>query len=60
MMEKIKKYLAGVKKELKKVKWPTKELTISYTKMVIIMSLVVAIFLGSLDFLFNYLITMVI
>ncbi|MBD3244624.1 MAG: preprotein translocase subunit SecE [Candidatus Moranbacteria bacterium] len=50
-------YIKDSRAELQKVKWPTKEQTIKYTKMVIYMSLAVAIFLGTLDYLFGLLIT---
>ncbi len=38
--------------ELKKVKWLSRKETIEYTLVVIFITLVVAIFLGSLDYLF--------
>lgn len=40
--------------ELNKVNWPTREQTIKYTGLVIGLSLAVAIFLGALDYLFEY------
>lgn len=43
------------KTELKKVKWPTPRETLQYTLVVIIISLVVAIYLGSLDYIFSFL-----
>jgi len=52
----ITNYLKGVNTELKKVNWPTKQETTKYTLIVIGVSLVVAIFLGSLDFLFTWII----
>ncbi|MBD3238070.1 MAG: preprotein translocase subunit SecE [Candidatus Moranbacteria bacterium] len=51
------RFIKETRVELKNVKWPTKEQAIKYTKMVIYMSLATAIFLGSLDYLFNLLIT---
>ena len=38
---------------MKKVNWPTREQTIKYTLTVIGVCLIVAIFLGGLDFLFT-------
>ena len=38
--------------ELKKVVWPTRQETIRLTLVVIIISLIVGIFLGGLDFVF--------
>ncbi len=41
--------------EIKKVNWPSRQETIRYTLVVIGVSLVVALFLGGLDILFQYL-----
>ncbi|PIU09033.1 MAG: preprotein translocase subunit SecE [Candidatus Moranbacteria bacterium CG_4_8_14_3_um_filter_34_16] len=54
-MEKIIQFLKDAKAELWKVNWPTKEQTINYTLLVIGISIAVAIFLGSLDWFFEYL-----
>ena len=50
-------FLKEVRLELKKVTWPTREETIRYTAAVIGFSLVVAAFLGGLDFLFSWLLS---
>ena len=42
----------GTRDELKKVVWPTRQETIRLTLVVIIISLIVGIFLGGLDFVF--------
>jgi preprotein translocase subunit SecE len=52
---KIFSFLRESKTELKKVKWPTKRETLQYTLVVIIISLVVAIFLGGLDYFLSLL-----
>ncbi len=52
-MNKLVNYLKGAREELAKVVWPTKETTVKHTLVVIVISLVIAIFLGSIDFLFN-------
>lgn len=52
-MEKIIKYVKESIVELKKVSWPSKKETYHYTFLVIGMSLLVAVFLGALDFVFN-------
>ncbi|HOZ53445.1 MAG TPA: preprotein translocase subunit SecE [bacterium] len=52
-MGKISNYIKESIIELKKVTWPTKKETYRYTFMVIGLSLLVAIFLGALDFVFN-------
>ncbi len=57
-MNKIKQgidFLKEVKIEIKKVNWPTKKETTRYTLIVIGISFVVAIYLGALDFVFNFL-----
>ncbi len=39
--------------ELRKVTWPSRQQVINYTVVVIIISIVVAFFLGSLDMMFS-------
>ena len=48
-MEKINKFLKEVVSELRKVTWPTKDELIGSTIVVIVVSLVVAIFIGIVD-----------
>ena len=47
-------FLKEAKAELMKVNWPTKKQTINYTLTVIGISLAVAIFLGGLDYFFEF------
>ncbi|EKE11889.1 MAG: Preprotein translocase, SecE subunit [uncultured bacterium] len=54
-MGKITTFLREAKSELMKVNWPNKKQITSYTVLVISISIAGAIFLGSLDFLFSYL-----
>jgi preprotein translocase subunit SecE len=56
-MERALFFLKSAKKELDKVKWPTKKQAINHTKIVVLISLAVALFLGTLDFIFNSLVT---
>lgn len=49
-------FLREVKIQLQKVDWPSREETIKYTAIVIGVTLSIAIFLGGLDFLFNFLV----
>ncbi len=49
-------FLKEAKSELYKVNWPTQKQIIEYTIAVLIISLVVALFLGSLDMLFSRLV----
>ncbi len=43
-------FLRDSKAELKKVKWPTRKELLASTSMVIILALVIALFLGLIDF----------
>jgi preprotein translocase subunit SecE len=45
-------YISEVKSEAKNIKWPTKKQVVSYTIAVIVLSLVLAIYVGALDALF--------
>ncbi len=47
------KFLREVKDELSKVTWPTREETIRLTGLVIVVTLIVSLFVGSLDFTFT-------
>lgn len=51
--KKIITFLKDVHLEVKKVNWPTTQETIKYTLIVIGVSIVVAAFLGFLDFIFT-------
>ena len=50
-MPNILSFLKEVREELAKVAWPTREQTIRYTVLVIIVAVAVGIFLGGLDFI---------
>ena len=54
-MEKITVFLQGVQEELNKIVWPTREQTIRYTILVLIVAVGVGIFLGGLDYLLTLL-----
>jgi len=49
MPNKIAIFLNEVRLEIKKVNWPTRQETIRYTLIVLGVSVVVAVFLGSID-----------
>ena len=49
-------YFAASRGELAKVTWPNRRQTVKLTIAVIIISLVMAIFLGAVDFGFQYLV----
>ena len=53
MFSKIKNYILASIAEMKKVTWPTKKETYNYTLLVIGISLVMAAFLGALDYGFS-------
>lgn len=55
IIQKIPIFLKEVASELKKVTWPTKQETARHTLVVIIVCIIVAIFLGGIDYLFTYL-----
>lgn len=50
-MPKIVTFLKEAKEELNKVVWPSREQTIRYTILVIIVTVTVGVFLGGLDFI---------
>ncbi len=52
---KIGKFLKEVKTEMKKVNWPTAKETARYTLVVIVATIIVATYLGTLDAVFSYL-----
>ena len=54
-MNNLVQFLKEAKAELVKVNWPTREKTIRYTLVVIGISLAVALFLGGLDYFFEFL-----
>lgn len=54
MSNKLVNYVKGSVEEMKKVTWPTKKETKNYTLLVIGISVAVAIFLGALDYIFNF------
>lgn len=52
-MSKITEYLKETKTELKHVIWPSRSQTFYYTLIVIILSVVIAYYLGIFDFIFS-------
>jgi len=53
MMSKIIEYLKETKTELKHVIWPSRSQTFYYTLIVIILSVLIAYYLGIFDFIFS-------
>lgn len=60
MFSKIKNFFREVKIELKKVVFPTREEVIGSTKVVVLMVLIIAIFLGFIDLLLSKLVGFII
>jgi len=52
-MSKITEYLKETKTELKHVIWPNRRQTFYYTLIVIVLSVLVAYYLGVFDFIFS-------
>ena len=50
MLKAIRKYLSEVKTELIKTSWPDKLTTKNFTILVLIVSLILALYIGVLDF----------
>lgn len=50
-MPNIFSFLNEVKEEMTKVAWPSREQTIRYTVLVVIVAVVVGLFLGGLDYI---------
>lgn len=52
-MNKITNYFVEAIGEMKRVVWPTKQQTINYTLLTIVLSVGVAVFFGVLDYILN-------
>lgn len=57
---KAKKYLKGVKAEIKKVVWPTKKELMNYTAVVVAISVITALVVALLDKVVHYLLSFII
>jgi len=60
VFEKIKNFFREVKVELKKVVFPSREEVIGSTKVVVVLVLIIAVFLGMIDLVLSKFIGMVI
>lgn len=54
MFTKLVTFLKETRIELRKVTWPTRQETTRYTVTVVVVSVAVALFLGGLDFIFQW------
>ena len=52
-MAKISEFLREARVEMKKVSWPTRQQTMHYTALIIVVSLFLALYLGGLDYIFR-------
>mgnify|MGYP001586836724 CR=1 FL=1 len=55
VLNKLSVFLKEVRLEMKKVNWPSRKETVRYTLIIVGVSLVIAAFLGGLDFVFSLL-----
>lgn len=53
-------YFRDVRAEMKHVSWPSRQLTVAYTLVVVGVSLVTAFYLGLLDYIFRLIIEQII
>lgn len=60
MFNKIKNFFREVKNELKKVTFPSREEVIDSTKVVVVLVLIIAVFLGGIDLLLSKLVGIVV
>ncbi|MDD5110638.1 MAG: preprotein translocase subunit SecE [Patescibacteria group bacterium] len=60
MLDRVINYLKLSRDELKKVVWPSRQLTIQHTAMVVGISLGMAAFLGAIDYAFTKLLELVV
>lgn len=58
-MDKISKFLKEVVAELRKVTWPTKDELIGSTIVTIVVSSIVAVFIGVVDKILTYVISLI-
>ena len=52
-MTQLVKYIKATMAELRQVNWPTQKETITYTVLVIVVSAIVALYVGAFDYLFS-------
>lgn len=59
-MSKIANYFREALYELRKVTWPTKKQTINYSFVVIALTIATAVFFALLDFIFTWLLSLIV
>jgi preprotein translocase SecE subunit len=58
-LKKLLQFLLGVKKETKKIKWPSRKQLITYSIATLTFMIIVGLFFTGLDAVFSYLKTLV-
>ncbi|MDO5689967.1 MAG: preprotein translocase subunit SecE [Tissierellia bacterium] len=53
-------FLKGVRAEFKKVVWPSKKDTVNYVAVVVLISILVALFVYGLDYVFTSLLNLIV
>jgi len=53
-------YIRDTKGEMKHVSWPTRRQAISFTLLVIVISILTAYYLGFFDFLFSFILRIIV
>ena len=56
-MKKIFEYFQGVRQEMAKVTWPSKDEVVSHTALVVVFALVLSLVVGAFDFVLQLLVT---
>ena len=56
-MKKIFEYFEGVRQEMMKVTWPSKDEVVSHTALVVVFALVLSVVVGAFDFVLQLLVT---
>lgn len=59
-MNRLIKYFSDTAAELKQVSWPTQHQAILYTILVIVISAIVALFVGAFDYVFSQVISFIV
>jgi preprotein translocase SecE subunit len=60
MMNALVGYFKGVMQELTHVRWPSVRLATAYTVLVLVISIILAVYTGALDAFFSYLIDLIV
>lgn len=56
-MTQVIKYIKATLREMRQVKWPTRKQAVNYTMLVIVISAIVAAYVGAFDYVFSQIIS---